>query len=324
MFVIPPGRKEPPPKPRGAPQWEILGCATPQCAQHPEPPLTMPLDLQRTAPRMTYAACQFLVPPDRSYTARDEARPRSGATQWEVPAAGTVLFQKDLGTARARGAHSSLEFLVATSPVQSSRRNVEVPSEHVALRAYVEAPRGLLPSAGAAAAAAAGAGAAAAALQAPALPAPGTARAPPPEAPLPGASAPGALHATMAEVLMLRDGRGPGARAALPRGMADAVAAARIVQASGAALSEGERRARIAQMGAVLAPGAQRAAVAAALGAVQRADAVLAANRLKAVDTRKYDSALRAAREGSLMASTGGTPAGLRRSLTARREALGV
>ncbi len=89
-------------------------------------------------------------------------------------------------------------------------------------------------------------------------------------------------------------------------------------------MSEEERGARMGQVGAVLALGAQRSAVAAAVGTVQAADAVLRAHRLQALDTGRYDAALRAAREGGLMASCGGTPAALRRTMTARREALGV
>ena len=92
----------------------------------------------------------------------------------------------------------------------------------------------------------------------------------------------------------------------------------------GGGMLEGERAARMAQVGAVLALGAQRAAVAAAVGTVQAAEAVLHRQWLAAVDSTKYDAARRAAREGSLMASSGGTPAALRRAMTARREALGV
>jgi hypothetical protein len=309
MFVIPPDRKfDAPAQPPSTPQWEI------------NPNIVLPKDFQRTAPRMKFASYQFLVPPGKDFAPRDEAPLlRAGATQWELPPAGTLLSPKDLGSARAHGLHSPLEFLVHTSPVQSSRRNVEVPAEHAKLRAAAaEAPRGLRSSSGGSGSEAGGA-----LLPLPPLPAPGTARAAPPE-PSSASAGAGAVPPTMAEIIMLRDGRGPALTSALPRALADAVAAARLVATGGAAMGEGERGARMAQVGAVLAGGAQRSAVAAAVGTVQAADAVLRAHRLRALDTRRYEAALCAAREGGLMAACGGTPAALRRTMTARREALGV
>ena len=145
---------------------------------------------------------------------------------------------------------------------------------------------------------------------------------------------------------MLRDGRGPpGRRGAdaqpLPPALAQAVASARLVAAGGQGMAAWERTARLAQVGAALAAGGgggsasasasssgggsqQRAAVSAAVGTVRAAETLLRAHSLQALDTGKYAAALRAAREGSLMARSGGTPAALRRSMTARREALGV
>jgi hypothetical protein len=309
MFLIPPGkaflpRDEKLPEKRV--QWEIAAAANGTLLSLDTK------DLQKT--KGAFASCTFVIPPERKFTPRDLTSVQPYQTQWELPEPGLVMFQKDIGLARTQGKVSQFDFEPASVAlsVTSSRKNVELPSPHVGLRAYVESPRGAL------------AGAPEPTLHPPPLPQPGTSRSAPLEAHALGAAP--TIPSTMAEVIMLRDGRGGAPKAALGQGLSNAVVSARALEKSGGAMPQWERRARMALIGSVLAPagGSQRQTVASAVGHVRSAEATLRRHRLTSVDTSKYDAALRDAREGSLMATLGGTPAALRRSLCARREALGV
>jgi hypothetical protein len=291
-FEVPPGRfKRAQRLAPQLPQWE------------PHDPLTFkcPQDFQRT--NMTFSSLTFVVPPTRTFTARDLPAPAAGGTQWEPCPLSQSLCPKDIGSARTLSARSSLEFSAAAYASQQlpPSQAGAPPSAHALLRSFVEQPRGLASSG--------------ISLPLPALPAPGSARAAVPEA---EAGAP--LPVTMCEVVMLRDGRGPpaGRLAPLPPALASAVAAARLLAASGEGMGAGERQARTLQAGALVPTQGHRGSVGQAMGRVQQARAAAQAGRLRAVDLSSMRAALLQAREGSLMGACGGTPAALRRALAGR------
>jgi len=124
----------------------------------------------------------------------------------------------------------------------------------------------------------------------------------------------------MAEVVMLRDGRGPKqATTALAPAIANAVASARLLKERGEDIPEWERSARMAALAGAISP-SQRASVTRAVSSIAGAEQVLSSRVKAKVDTSKYLKTLRMAKEGSLTASFGGTMAGLRRGLKARAD----
>ena len=123
----------------------------------------------------------------------------------------------------------------------------------------------------------------------------------------------------MAEVVMLRDGRGPKSTTALAPAIANAVASARLLKERGGEVPEWERTARMSALAGAISP-SQRASVTRAVASIAGAEHVLASRVKAKVDTSKYLRTLRMAKEGSLTASFGGTMAGLRRGLKARAD----
>ena len=254
---------------------------------------TLPKDLQPTHGK--YSSCQILIPPGRSFYDRDVKPDLMYHTQWELIYGPTSA--KDLKDTGRPAPHSSLEFVLPHAAVTSPRKNITMPASHVSLRRSVETMRsweeGMPP-----------------------LPPPESARAAPPDAAVPG------IPVTMAEVMMLRDGRGPRSTQALAPSLVTAVQSARLLKEN-PGLPEGERTSRMRALSLACNSPTQRSSVSRAVGSVRGAVNVLS-NSLKAtVDTSKYLSALHDARAGSLMAAVGGTPAALRRSLRARLETAG-